>query len=94
MLKTIIKSYGIQILCIRFDNVYCDNQNAIELNRNNVFHGRSKHIDIRYHFSREVRDRGEINISYLPTDKMIADLLTKPLTKVKHENCVKSLRLN
>jgi len=73
--------------------VCCDNQSAIELNKNHVFHGRSKHIDIRYHFSREIKDRGEISVTYLPSEEMIADLLTKPLTKVKHEKCIKLLGL-
>lgn len=74
--------------------VYCDNQSAIELNKNNVFHGQSKHVDIRYHYSREVRDKGEISISYLRSDEMIADLLTKSLTKAKHEKCVELLGLS
>ncbi|KMQ82311.1 retrovirus-related pol polyprotein from transposon tnt 1-94 [Lasius niger] len=73
--------------------VHCDNQSAIELNKNHAFHRRSKHIDIRYHYSREIRDRSEINIKYLPTDKMIADILTKSLTKAKHEKCIKMLSL-
>jgi len=49
---------------------------------------------IKYHFSREIRDRGEISITYaLPSEEMIADLLTKPLAKIKHEQCVKLLGL-
>lgn len=92
-LRRLLKHMGFESYVINATNVYCDNQSAIELNKNNVFHGRSKHVDIRYHYSREMRDKGEIKISYLPTEKMLADLLTKSLTKVKHEESVKSLKL-
>ena len=38
-------------------NVYCDNQSAIELSKNAVFHKRSKHIDISFHFTRELVEK-------------------------------------
>ena len=75
-------------------NVFCDNQSAIELSKNAVFHKRSKHIDINFHFTRELVDKKEIVIHYLQTDSMLADILTKPLTKCKHDRCVQMLNLN
>ncbi|XP_043461176.1 secreted RxLR effector protein 161-like [Leptopilina heterotoma] len=74
--------------------VFCDNQSAIELSKNCVFHKRSKHIDIRFHFTRELVENKEIKISYIRTDMMLADVLTKPLTKCKHYRNVEMLCLN
>lgn len=74
-------------------NVYCDNQSAIELSKNAVFHKRSKHIDISFHFTRELVEKKEITVQYLSTESMIADILTKPLSTVKHFKCVSLLQL-
>lgn len=75
-------------------SVFCDNQSAIELSKNAVFHKRSKHIDINFHFTCELVDKKEIVIHYLQTDSMLADILTKSLTKCKHDRCVQMLNLN
>ena len=74
--------------------VYCDNQSAIELSKNAVFHKRSKHIDIAFHFTRELVEKNEISISYLRSDFMPADVLTKPLTTYKHNQCVKLMGMS
>lgn len=73
--------------------VFCDSQSAIELAKNAVFHKRSKHIDIKYHFTRELVEKNEIKIDYLRTDSMLADILTKALSKVKHDRAIKMLNL-
>lgn len=65
--------------------IYIDNKSAIDLAKNLMFHGRSKHIDIRYHFIRECIERGEIIVRHVSTDKQKADILTKALTTVKFE---------
>lgn len=57
--------------------IFCDNNGARKLAENLVFHIRSKHIDIRHHFFREVFERGELEILYTPTGEMAADVLTK-----------------
>ncbi|XP_074376598.1 secreted RxLR effector protein 161-like [Apium graveolens] len=49
--------------------IYVDNKSAIDLAKNPVFHGRSKHIDIRYHFIRECVERGEITTKHIPTEE-------------------------
>lgn len=59
--------------------VYEDNQGCISISKNPSCHKRSKHIDIKYHFSREQVENKLITIEYIPTDKQIADILTKPL---------------
>ena len=58
-----------------------DNQGAITIARNLIAHAKTKHIDICYHYIREAVHDGTINLQYCPTSEMIADLLTKPLSK-------------
>jgi len=57
----------------------CDNKSAIALAKNPVFHGRSKHIDIKYHYIRELIKEGEIELDFCKSEDQIADILTKPL---------------
>ena len=60
--------------------IFEDNQGCIKLTENGVSHGRTKHIDIRHHYVREQVARNSIKFKYLQTDKMVADMLTKPLS--------------
>ena len=48
--------------------IYCDNQSCIQLSKNPVFHDRSKHIEIRYHFIRDYVQRGAMTLQYISTD--------------------------
>jgi hypothetical protein len=73
--------------------LHCDNQGAIALAKDNKFHARTKHIDIRYHFIREAVEDGSINMQYIPTNENIADIFTKPLAKAKFERFVQMLGL-
>lgn len=63
--------------------IFEDNQSAIALAKNPVYHQRCKHIDIKFHFLRSVLSDGKIDLEYCSTDKMIADVMTKPITKFK-----------
>lgn len=74
--------------------VFNDNQGARQLARNPVFHNRTKHIDVRYHFLREVVQNGEIDIRYMPTNRMPADFLTKALPGPKHNYCKSFLKID
>nr|GFC02435.1 ribonuclease H-like domain, reverse transcriptase, RNA-dependent DNA polymerase [Tanacetum cinerariifolium] len=56
---------------------------SIALIRNPVFHGRSKHIDIRYHFIRERVENGHINVEHISGELQRADILTKALPRLK-----------
>jgi hypothetical protein len=64
--------------------VHVDNQGAIALAKNSVFHDRSKHIDIQYHYTRGLVKERRIHLEYIPTTEMLADLLTKPLPRRQH----------
>ena len=63
--------------------VFEDNQGTIALARNPVSRQRCKHIDIRYHFIRETVNSGRVSLEYCPTEQMVADIFTKPATKLK-----------
>lgn len=73
--------------------LYIDNQGAQKLASNPVYHKRSKHVDIRYHHIREVVKFKEFILNYFPTDKMISDILTKNLPRVKHNNCMNLMNM-
>ena len=64
-----------------------DNQLIISLTHNPINHGRTKHIDIAHHHLRECIQKNEIKLAYCPTSNMIADIMTKPLTRIKFESC-------
>jgi len=65
--------------------LHCDNQGAIRLSKDSTFHGRTKHIDVHFHFIRQTITNGHIELKYCPTDEMIADIFTKSLARVKFE---------
>ncbi|GJY45093.1 zinc finger, CCHC-type containing protein [Tanacetum coccineum] len=69
-----------------------DNISAIALVRNPVFHGRSKHIDIRYHFIRECIENGHINVEHISGELQRADILTKALPRLKFVTMRQMLR--
>lgn len=73
--------------------MFCNNQSARELTKNEVFHKRNKHIDIQYHFTRELVEKKEIEIVYLRIESMLADILIKALPKIKHNRIIKMLNL-
>ncbi|CAA7013624.1 unnamed protein product [Microthlaspi erraticum] len=60
-----------------------DNQSAIALTKNPVFHGRSKHIHTRFHFIRECVENGLVEVEHVPGTEQKADILTKALGKLK-----------
>ena len=60
-----------------------DNQPAIALAKNPVLHDRSKHIDVKFHFLRDYVDRGQIVIEFVKTGRRLADVLTKPLRRLR-----------
>ena len=62
-----------------------DNQSCIALTNNMISNARTKHIDIRYHYTREKVASGEICIKYCPTKNMLADIFTKPLNAPRHK---------
>ena len=61
------------------------------MSNNPVFHDKSKHIEIKYHYIRDMVQRGAVKLQYVAMDEKIADVLTKPLARVKFEYFKESL---
>ena len=57
----------------------------MKLSENPVFHDKSKHIEIKYHYIRDMVQRGAVKLLYVATEEQIADVLTKPLARLKFE---------
>ena len=55
------------------------------LSENPVFHDKLKHIEIKYHYIKDMMQRGVVKLQYVAMDEQIVDVLTKPLARVKFE---------
>ena len=55
------------------------------MSKNSVFHDKSNHIEIKYHYIRDMVQKGAMKLQYVATDEHIVDVLTKPLARVKFE---------
>ena len=67
--------------------IHCDSMSAIYLAKNQVFHARTKHIDVRYHFVRDVLEDGDVEIVKVHTKDNPADMLTKVVPSNKFDHC-------
>jgi hypothetical protein len=65
--------------------IFCDNNSAIQLSKNHVFHKKSKHIDTRFHFIRELVNNGDISLQFCGSRDQLADIFTKPLGNIVFE---------
>jgi hypothetical protein len=65
--------------------IHCDNQSCVKLSENPVFHDKSKHIEIKYHYIRDMVQRKAVHVQYLSTHEQVADVFTKPLARTKFE---------
>ena len=91
LVQPIAKLYGFERCYQDYDLqlkatwIYCDNQSCIKLSENPVFHDKSKHIEIKYQYIRDLVEKGVVELHYITTDEQIADILTKHLSRVKLE---------
>jgi hypothetical protein len=63
--------------------LFVDNQSVIALTKNPVYHERSKHIDIKYHYIRQCFEEVKLDVDHIRTDRQLADVLTKALERTR-----------
>nr|GEU97179.1 hypothetical protein [Tanacetum cinerariifolium] len=82
-LRGLLEEWGIELNTVA---VNCDNQGAIHLSRDHVFHERTKHINVRYHFIRKVLEANTVKVLKVGTEHNVAYALTKvvPGLKLQH----------
>lgn len=73
--------------------LHCDSQSAIYLANNQVYHARTKHIDVRFHKIRELLASRQILLQKVHTSENAADMLTKPVTSDKFKHCLNLLHV-
>ncbi len=59
-----------------------------------MYHSRTKHIDVKYNFIKELVFQRKLVPQYIPTNEMIADVLTKPLPKQRYRKCSESMGIH
>jgi hypothetical protein len=79
-LRSVLNELGLKQ--VGATTIHEDNQGCIKLSNNPVKHGRTKHIDIQFHYQRERVAEGSVVLTYISTDKNIADIATKPLGRI------------
>ncbi|KAG7554353.1 GAG-pre-integrase domain [Arabidopsis suecica] len=89
-LKGLLKEFGYAQKSVE---IFCDSSSAIALSKNNVHHERTKHIDVKYHFIREVIANGDIDVVKISTEKNPADIFTKTLAVSKFQAALKLLQV-
>ncbi|PSS08126.1 Endonuclease [Actinidia chinensis var. chinensis] len=75
-------------------DVYCDSQSAICLAKNQVHHSRTKHIDVRFHFIREILNEGDVLLEKISTKDNPADMLTKVVSGIKFKHCLDLINIS
>ena len=83
-LRTLMGDLGVRLSAVE---IMCDNQAALKLLGDPINSGKSKHIDVAYHFGRERAAWGQIRFEYIPTAENVADCLTKAVPAHKLEVC-------
>ncbi|KAG8473056.1 hypothetical protein CXB51_034969 [Gossypium anomalum] len=73
---------------LQISTVFCDSQSVIFLTKDQMFHERTKYIDVRYHFVRDIIARGDIVLSKISTHENPTDMMTKSLSITKFEHCL------
>ncbi|KAJ0456360.1 putative RNA-directed DNA polymerase [Helianthus annuus] len=81
-----MRDYGLQFLDTP---IFVDNEATINITKNPVQHSKTKHIEIRHHFTRDCYEKKLIRIDYIHTDDQRADFYTKPIDKTRFNYLLK-----
>ncbi|GKE90930.1 hypothetical protein Tco_1572025, partial [Tanacetum coccineum] len=90
-LRGLLEELGVELNTVA---VNCDNQGAIHLSRNHVFHEKTKHINVRYHFNREVLEAKMVKVLKVGTEYNVADALKKVVPGLKLQHCLELLNVD
>jgi hypothetical protein len=83
-LDSILRELNVIDQFVDVPDIYCDNRSAISLSLNRVENRSSKHIEIKYHYIREIVEQEKINLKYVATTENVADIFTKVLKRHYH----------
>ncbi|GJQ94412.1 retrovirus-related pol polyprotein from transposon TNT 1-94 [Tanacetum coccineum] len=89
-LRGLLEELGVKLNTVV---VNCENQGAIHLSRNHVFHKRTKHINVRYHFIIEVLEAKTVKVLKVGTEHNVVDALTKVVPGRKLQHCLELLKV-
>lgn len=74
--------------------LHIDNQSCITLIKTPRHHEKTKHVDYKYHYIKELAEEGSLQLQYTPTQRMWAAMLIKSVPRKKHEDCCQALGLD
>ncbi|GAU42103.1 hypothetical protein TSUD_134870 [Trifolium subterraneum] len=81
-MKQMLKEYNVEQDVM---TLYCDNLSAINISKNPIQHSRTKHIDIRHHFIRDLVEDKIVTLEHIGTEDQLADIFSKALDAVQFE---------
>jgi hypothetical protein len=82
-MKQMLKEYNVEQDVL---TLYYDNLSAINISKNPIQHSRTKHIDIRYHFIRDLVEEKVVTLEHVDTEEQLADIFTRALDAKQFEN--------
>ena len=77
----------------RCHDIFCDNLSATNISKNPIQHSRTKHIDIRYHFIKELVEEKIVALEHVATELQLADIFTKAMDATQFENLRRKLEI-
>ena len=84
-----------QELGVKQDNfvVYCNSQSAIHFAKNSIYYWKSKHIDVRYHWVRDVLEKKQLQLEKIHTIENGSNMMRKTFPKKKLQSCMQKVGL-
>jgi len=76
-MKQMLKEYNVEQDVL---TLYCDNLSAINISKNPIQHSRTKHIDIRHHFIKDLVEEKVVTLEHVDTEEQLEDIFTKALS--------------
>lgn len=84
-------SFAIGSITMPISPICVDNQDAIKMDRDDASGNRARHIEIKHHLIRSCVSEKKLVLQYCPTENIVGDILTKPLSKIAFQKCIKGM---